>query len=695
MNFFAELKRRNVIRMAGLYLVGAWLLIQIAETLLPIFHTPDWVLQVLVVLLALGLLPALVFSWIYELTPEGLKRDTEVDPAQSIAPRTAQRMDRLFFAGLIVLIALIAADRFWPRDAAPTDADFSASTEVPASTASVGTASTGLAGDKGLVAVLPFRNRSELPRDTFFAEGIHDDLLTQLSKVASLRVISRTSMMRYADSDKSVPEIARELGAAVVLEGAVQRSGNQVRINMQLIDGASDQHLWAETYDRELTADNLFAIQADIARVVTGALQVVLTPAEEAALVAGSTRNVEAYEAFLQGKLLTEYDRISTERVNRAFEQFDRAIALDPQFADAWARKARAQMAGYWYALGEPALREASAVTLAEARRLAPDTTETWMAEVYYAYWVQRDYARAEALLTRVLERSPEHAEAWLARGFVARRDGRFEDALRALRRALKIDPVNREALIDLGHTLSVLGRFDEAAATLEEATRVGADVGGQWIHHGLLRGDPEAAWAAVDGRAHQSWLTWPYRAALATRDPERIALSLSPALWPEELHSPPGFSEAHALAQAQALLVDGQREPAMVALRAIQARLQALDTPYPGGWSHNGHYWPCDLPGLLGDLDGVLTAERDYLENAPQDVYASVDVRLALAVALARASDAERALGHLEDLTELLGPAFYLRFSIDPGLDTIREHPRYLALKAAYERTITRPGAE
>jgi tetratricopeptide (TPR) repeat protein len=155
----------------------------------------------------------------------------------------------------------------------------------------------------------------------------------------------------------------------------------------------------------------------------------------------------------------------------------------------------------------------------------------------------------SQALLARVLERSPEHAEAWLARGFVARRDGRFEDALRALRRALEIVPLNREGLIDLGHTLAVLGRFDEAAATLTEATRAGADVSGQWTDFGLLRGDPEAAWAAVDGPAQQSWLTYPHRAALATRDPQRIALALSPALWPEALHGPSGYSEAHALA--------------------------------------------------------------------------------------------------------------------------------------------------
>jgi TolB-like protein len=684
---FAELRRRNVIRMAGLYLVGAWLIVQVAETVLPAFDVPGWVLRATIILLAIGFVPALVFAWVFELTPDGLKRDSDVDPSRSVAPQTARRMDQLTLAGVLVLLAVIAADRWWPRDAAP------AAAEVAVATAGVAPASTGRAGDKGLVAVLPFRNRSVREEDAFFAEGIHDDLLTQLSKVASLRVISRTSMLRYRDSEKSIPEIARETGAAVVLEGAVQRAGDQVRINMQLIDGASDEHLWAETYDRALTADNLFAIQADIARVVTGALQAVLTPAEEAAIVAGSTRSVEAYEAFLQGKLLSQFDRISAERIARALAQFDRAIALDPQFADAWARKARAQLAGYWYALGDPGLREAAAVTLAEARRLAPDATETWMAEAYHAYWGQQDYARAESVLARVLERSPEHAEAWLARGFVARRDGRFEDALSAVRRALEIDPVDREALGDLGITLSVLGRFDQADQALDQAARAGADTRRYRILHEHNRGDPQAAWRVVNG-PDPGAPNVVFVAAMMTRNPQRIALALSPELWPEATRSPPGFPEAYALAEAEALLLAGQRTEAEIALRAIRVRLQALDEPYPGGWSPNGPYFPGDLPGLLGDLDGVLAAERDYIEHAPRDIWLENDVRLSLAVALARAGDGERALDHLEAVGALLGPVSYLRLSIHPGLDAIRAHPRYLALKAAYERFAAEQGS-
>jgi TolB-like protein/tetratricopeptide (TPR) repeat protein len=672
--FLSELRRRNVIRMAGLYLVGAWLVVQVAETVLPAFDVPGWVLRAIIIVLALGFVPAVVFSWVYELTPDGLKRDGEVTPEQSIAASTGRRMDRLILVGLAAVIALVAADRYWPREATAPGAS------VP------GAGAVATASQSGLVAVLPFRNRSVREEDAFFAEGIHDDLLTQLSKIASLKVISRTSMQRYADSDKSVPEIARELGAAVVLEGAVQRSGDQVRITVQLIDGASDVHLWAETYDRELTADTLFAIQADIARVITESLQVVLTPAEAATLAAGSTRNIEAYEAFLQGKLLSQYDRMSSERLVQAIARFDQAIALDPGFADAYARKARTQLAGYWYSHAISAWRDEARDSLAQARRLAPESTETWLAEAYDHYWGDLDYVRAEAALARVLARSPEHVEAWLARAFVARRDGRFEDSIAAFRRALEIDPVNIEAMLDYSIVLAQRGGFAEAEGLLGRAASLGADTSGHAINLALHRGDPEAAWAAVDG-ANETWLNYPSSAALRTRDPEKIALSLSPELWPESLRSPVAHPEAYALAQAQGWLLSGDAARARLELEAIRSRLQARDVPYPGGWSANTLYWPSLLPGLLGDLDGVRAAERDYQQNAPRDVFASIDIRRELAIAFARAGDPESALGHLEAVALLTGPAGWLRFSIEPGLESVHQHPRWLAMKANYER--------
>jgi TolB-like protein len=675
MRFLEELKRRSVFRVGAAYALVAWVLIQLADILLGNFGAPEWVFRSLVVMILLGLPIALFLAWAYELTPEGLKRDAEAPRDPAAARKSGTVVNASIAIGLVVVIGWLAADRFWPRDASSASG-----------VAGSGSSAVAVASESGLVAVLPFRNRSVREEDAFFAEGIHDDLLAQLSKIAGLRVISRTSMQRYADSDKSVPEIASELGAAVVLEGAVQRSGDQVRITVQLIDGATDVHLWAETYDRELTAETLFAIQADIARVITDALQVVLTPAEAANLAAGSTQSIEAYEAFLQGTLLSQSDRVSAERLTRAVGFFDQAIALDPGYADAHARKARAQLQGYWYAFTEPSSREDALRSLEAAQRLAPESTETWLAEAYYHYWGRLDYARAEAALTRVLARSPEHVEAWLARAVVARRDGRFEDAVTAFRRVLEIDPVQVEALFDFTYFLSSLGEFAQAAGTMEQARRLGADTRGPEIWMALNLGDPEAAWAAAVDGVQDVWVSYPYFAARAGRDPQRIALALSPSLWPEELRRPIGNPEAHALAHAEGLLVTGQAAQAQTELRAIQARLGALGDQHPVRWAHNVWFWPCLLPGLLGDLEGVRAAEQDYLD-APRDVYASLDIRRELAVAFARAGDPERALDHLEAVAGLSGPNAWLRFSIEPGLDALHGHPRWRALEANYER--------
>jgi cytochrome c-type biogenesis protein CcmH/NrfG len=508
-----------------------------------------------------------------------------------------------------------------------------------------------------------------------------------LSRIAAFKVISRTSMMRYRDTEKSIPEIARELGAAVLLEGAVQRAGDQVRITVQLIDGASDVHLWAQTWDRELSTENLFAIQADIAKAIADAMQVVLSPAEADALAAGSTSNLKAYEAFLRGKLAASTNGISPDRLLAVIADFERAIELDPGYADAWAMKARAHLIGHWFVLGagSKSQRDAAQQSLAQAQRLAPEAIETLLAEAYYHYWGHLDYARADSVLRRVLERVPDHVEAWILKGYIARRDGRFEDAIAALQRALGIDPVNDDALIGLGETHGMLGHAAQAADAFAQARALGADIRDFQMFFREAMGDVEGAWAVIDG-PYPKLDVLPFRAAVLTRDPARIAMALSPALWPKDRHNPPDFPEAYALAQAEGLLVTGQQAQAKSLLAEIKARVQARPDPYPAGWSHNNAYLPCDLPGMLGDLDGVRAAERNYLDSAPRDEWAARDLQFSLAIAFARAADPERALHYLEAIAAAFGPASYLRFSIQPGLDSLREHPRYLALKVAYE---------
>ncbi len=707
MRFLAELKRRNVIRMAGLYLVGAWLVVQVAATLLPVFDAPEWLMKALVVLLAVGFLAALVVSWIYELTPAGLRREEELDSGATAYASTERRLRRISDAPvaqagasprtysrqrlqdrLIIVLLLLAVGYFlfdkWLRgapQALPTAATAPAATTAPPPTVAAKAASD-------LIAVLPFRNRSALPEDAYFAEGMHDDLLTQLSKVAGLKVISRTSMMRYADTQLSVPEIARELGAAVILEGAVQRSGDQVLVTVQLIDADSDVHLWAERYDRALTTDTVFAIQAEIAQAVADATRVALSPAEARALAAGSTDNMLAYEAFLQGKLLAANDLATPERFAAALVQFDRAIALDPKFVQAYARKARIQLASYWFGYADASMREAAKLTTEQALALAPDDIETWMAQAYFHYWGELDYASADALLKRVIEQAPGHAEAWYARGLVGRRDGRFDDTIAAFRQALEIDPANTDTLLELSNTLLTLGVYEESDALRARVKALGVDVPSHAAETALSRGDIEGAWAAIEG-PNDFYATLPFRIALASRNADWIARALSTELWPERLRQFPNHPEIHALAEAEAMLVMGQRDAAQAKLQAIKARIDARATPYPAGWSSTSYYfyYPVDLPGMLGDLEGVRAAERDWIDHAPRDVWAEGGIRQALAVAYARAGDAERALDHLEKMQSQVGPVSFISMAQSPGLDTLRQHPRYLALAAAHEK--------
>lgn len=703
MRILAELRRRNVFRMAGLYLVAAWLAVQVAATLLPVFEAPAWVMKAIVLLLAIGFVVALVFSWIYELTPAGLQREAELAreyqpyqgperrrprlrriadaSADEPVSRAGRRLqDRLIIGLLLLAVGYFLVDKFLIRGA-------------PGATTTAGAAAPGAVGQApqpvgNLIAVLPFRNRSALAEDAYFAEGIHDDLLTQLAKIPTLKVISRTSMLRYAATERSIPEIARELGAAVVLEGAVQRAGERVLISVQLIDGTSDVHLWAERYDRELSTDSVFAIQAEIAKAVANATRVALSPAQAKRLAAGSTRNLLAYEAFLQGKLLAAHDRATPERFAAALAQFDRAIALDPEFAQAHARKARTQFASYWFGYSDASMREAAKQSTAQALALAPKDIETWMAQAYAHYWGALDYAGADALLARVIRRVPGHAEAWYARGLVARRDGRFADSIEAFRHSLENDPANTDTLIELSNTLLSLGEFEEADAVRERVRALGAELPTHAAEDRFNRGDVEGAWAALDG-PNDFYSTLPFRIALASRKPEWIERALSPELWPERLRKFPDHPDAYAHAEAEALLVSGPPEAARTALLALKARIEARPVPYPGGWSSTSYYfyYPCDLPGMLGDLEGVRAAEQDWMSKAARDAWAESGVRFAFAVAFARAGDPGRALDHLEAIAAQVGPVSFISFEQQPGLDSLRQHPRYLALAQAHQR--------
>ena len=280
MSVLDELKRRNVFRVGAAYAVAAWVLLQILDVVGEILELPAWGGKLILAIIMVGFFVTLFIAWAFELTPEGIKQESEVDRRRSVTARTGRKLNRVIFVLMAVAVTYLLFDKFY---LAPHLAETELSTSRQQATRSPESsveAKAASSADRLSIAVLPFDNRSNREEDQFFTDGIHDDLLTTIARIGSMKVISRTSVMEYRDTTKKIPEIARELGVANILEGGIQRSGTQVRVNVQLIDAQSDQHLWAETFDRELTAKNLFAIQSEISQAVASALQATLTPQE-------------------------------------------------------------------------------------------------------------------------------------------------------------------------------------------------------------------------------------------------------------------------------------------------------------------------------------------------------------------------------------------------------------------------------
>ena len=328
MNFISELKRRNVIRMAGLYLVGAWLLTQVAATLLPVFDAPGWAMKTIVGILLLGFIPALIFSWVFEMTPDGLKRDDEITPEQSIAPQTARRMERMILVLFSLAIVFFVFDKFVlaPKREVALVSETKKSVEAVAKSEA-----TQKARDNS-IAVLPFVNMSEDKGNQYFSDGISEELLNVLVRVDDLSVASRTSSFAYRDKQMSSSAIAKELNVGHILEGSVRKFGNKVRITAQLIDASDDRHIWSKTYDRELT--DIFAIQDEIANAIVLALRGSLVDAKKSSevVVKADTTNMQAYDKYLKARELF----IARSELKESVRLFEEVVQMDPNFARGW-----------------------------------------------------------------------------------------------------------------------------------------------------------------------------------------------------------------------------------------------------------------------------------------------------------------------------------------------------------------------
>jgi len=441
--FLAELKRREVFRVAAVYGATGFVLLQVADLLAEGLGLPDVVLRAATFLVLIGFPIALVLAWAYERTPEGVKRTDPAGTAELDAI-VAQPAAKRWPAGLLALagvVALVAGAWWVGRSTASGDAD--ARPEPVALTADADPASL-----RRSVAVLPFADLAGTDDSKAFALGLHDDLMTQLTKVPDLKVTSRTSVMVYADQTRPVEEIARDLSVGSIVEGGVRTSGGRVRLNVQLIDPSTDEHIWAETYDRELTAENVFEIQGEIARSVATALEAELSGETVSQLGAMLTDNIEAWNAYHEGKLLEEQSNDSVPEY-RTVEAFQRAVELDPGFVAAWARLVRAQSWLVRRGLETDTLPAWRSVE--RLRELDPGGADALFAEGIYQYYAQADYPAALEALQRARTLRPNDPEIMQHVGWVLRRLGRWDEAISLLDRAIQLDPRNASLIWNQG----------------------------------------------------------------------------------------------------------------------------------------------------------------------------------------------------------------------------------------------------
>ncbi len=442
--FISELRRRDVFRSGVAYVVVAWLLIQVSDILLETFAAPAWTMRAIVIALAIGFPVVLILAWIYEITTHGVKRTEQVSEGELIPVHTGRQIDFVIIGVLLVAVALFAADRFrW--------IDFGTVPSI----------------DLRSIAVLPLANLSGDPEQEYFADGMTETLITELSKIGALRVISRQSVMQFKGTKLSLPEIARQLNVDAVIEGSALLIGDQVRVTVQLIEAASDVHLWADDYDRDLS--DVLAIHSEVARAIAHEIQIAVTP-EEAALLVTREVNPEAYRLYLLAQ--HHFRRIAPAELEIAIEYYHQAIALEPQYAQAYASLAGLYLFKAFYPNTRPRetfekIKPMTAQALELDSNLA-DAHQLYATTSCYFDW---EWEKAEEEFLRVIELNPNHPEAhqfyaWCP--LIAM--GRTEKALTSIRRALELDPLDSFAYWTASDVYYMSRQYDQAITQLQEA---------------------------------------------------------------------------------------------------------------------------------------------------------------------------------------------------------------------------------
>jgi len=499
---FAELKRRNVFKAAAAYLALGWVVTQVTSTVAPLLHLPEWIGPVVVWIGVIGFPFVIMFSWIYELTPEGLKRESEVDRSASITHITSRRLDYIIIGLLVLAIGLFAFVNFGPHGVEPPAASREAQAPTASSAPTLSTASAAPAASENSIAVLPFVNMSSDKEQEFFSDGISEELLNLLAKIPQLQVTARTSSFAFKGKETGIPEIAKALHVAHVLEGSVRKSGNAVRITAQLIRAGTDTHLWSQTYDRKL--DDIFAVQDEIAADVVKQLKVTLLGAAPKV----RTTDPEAYALYLQAV------QLGRQVIAEAYKQSDallrKVLAIDPRYAPAWA------------ALAENFYREANQGLLpikegfADAREAAqkalaidPEYAPAHARLGYIAMYGDNNLAGAAQHLKRALALDPADLDVLRNSASLLQSLGRLDEALALAEAVVHRDPVNVTALFNLGLYQRTAGRFDTATASLRTVLSLAPGRGAAHANIGnalLQKGDAPGALAEIAQETSENW---------------------------------------------------------------------------------------------------------------------------------------------------------------------------------------------
>jgi TolB-like protein len=681
-NFFAELKRRNVYKVAVAYVVVAWLIIQVATQVFPFFEIPNWAIRLVVLLLILGFPVALILAWAFEITPEGIKLESEIAPNVSTTRRTGRKLIGVTIAVAVIAVGLFAFQLLRPRltsvSLPPTAPAAAAPTVIPAKS----------------IAVLPFENLSSDKDNAYFADGVQDEILTDLAKVADLKVISRTSVMQYkSDAPRDLRAIGQQLRVAYVLEGSVQRASGKVRVNAQLIDAPTDQHVWAENYDRPL--HDVFAIQSEIAKAIADQLQARISPNEKAAMAEQPTTDMEAYQQYLRGKEIVEsyLDREDQHGdLLHAVDTLNDACRRDPKFVEAYCYATRANDLLYFLGFDRTPARAALAETAVnQALRLRPDSGEAHLARADYYFRCRGDYRAAAAELAIAGPTLPNSAPFYTLSGYMQRRLGHWDNSTREMEKAVDLDPRNPNAYDLLTDNYILTREFAKAEKMdREQAAHTGVDPRLAATNEASVNFAATGETAKVEAALRDlplyidpgSGFT-SLRVIVALADGNYAAASAALAASKQRDFQDVDFSFHYPREWYEALIARAAGDRGRMLTAFTAARKVLVNRPDQITQGPRGLAVLAQVDAGLGDKELALREGQEAVAQMPisRDAYDGPLVLQGLAQVYVWTGDKDKALAALATLVRVPGYLSYGYLLKDPIWAPLRQDPRFQEL--------------